>query len=857
MTQRELAAALDYSDSLISSLENAQRQPDLEAVRTRLIPALGLQDEPAVAALLIERAAAARGERPPALHSYADMPPSGVTAEQGDRERPLPLPPDELLGRDTQVRQLCDRLLRNPGRLLTLVGPPGIGKTRLALALAEQLQSHFADGAVFVPLAAVHEPAQMASAIANAVTGDMAPAGPPAAVLTALLRQRRLLLVLDNCEQIAGAGALVAEVLAACSQLAVVATSRERLHLRAEQRFRVPALDLDSAVALFVHRASATDAAITVTDATRPTLEAICRLLDCLPLALELCAGQIELLGPTQLLAQLRAGRLDLLAGGPQDAPPQHRTLRDAIQRSYALLTDAERTLFRRLGVFVGGWSLDLLQAVGVRKEPQDQGGHPVVLHALVSKSLVSVKTMPDGNQRFFLLETLREFALEQAQAHAEAEQFHESHFQACLAFMRRVDPHLRGAEGAIWFARALPEQDNVRAAMHWALGKARYTDAAWLILAAGWYWVLSSQSYEAARLISRILPHRAGLEPDLRLTLLLWYYAFADNETQPPEIYNEEVRQLSEGCEHPILRSGAWHWLAVVTLDPERTIAASEQGIIQARAALQAPGPGPNYGLMADRDFLLAGNLVYYGHRLIDAGALGRAAPLVAESIRLFQAKGHLTGVADCLGALARIAQLTGDLDRARTLLDEARRHVQSLDYRRQTQRDVLMAQVTLYQGDGEEAQRLLHESLQRCLERKERSYLAQIYIYLAECSLWAGEPAQAERWFAESLFYLDDPRRVTIAQLEHLCVAARLAAALGADERAAELFGRATAVSRRLSYEPTEPVHSLNQSSLAQVRSTLGEEAFTESFARGLEQPIDAAYALLMPRSTPLSHG
>jgi tetratricopeptide (TPR) repeat protein len=321
--------------------------------------------------------------------------------------------------------------------------------------------------------------------------------------------------------------------------------------------------------------------------------------------------------------------------------------------------------------------------------------------------------------------------------------------------------------------------------------------------------------------------------------------------------MYNDELLQLSEGCEHPILRAGAWHWLAVVTPDPERTIAASEQGIIQARAAMQAPGPGPDYGLMADRDFLLAGNLVYYGQRLIDVGVLGRAVHLVAESITLFQAKGHLTGVADCLRALARSAQLTGDLDRARMLLDEAHRLEQSLVYRQQSPRNALMALVTLYQGDPQEARRLLHDSLQRCLELKERSYLAQIYTYLAECSLWEGEPAQAERWLDQSLFHVGDPQRATVDQLEHLCVAARLAAAQGADERAAELFGFATAVSRRLSYEPAEPMRSLNQIALAQVRATLGDEVFTEACARGLEQPIDAAYALLVTRSTPLSHG
>jgi predicted ATPase len=268
----------------------------------------------------------------------------------------LPAPPTELIGREAVVHQLGNRLLGHIGRLLTLVGPPGIGKTTLALAVAARLQLHYRDGAVFVPLAAISDPVLMVSTIAAAVGCREGSARPPQVRLIEFLRRKTMLLVLDNLEQIPDAAPLIAELVAECPGLCILATSRERLHLRAEQRFKVPPLDLASAVDLFIRRAQAVDAAFVLTSANQPTLEAICQRLDCLPLAIELGAAQVDLLSLSHLLAQLQAHRLDLLVDGAHDLPPQHRTLRLAIERSYGLLPEAERRLFRRLGVFVGGF---------------------------------------------------------------------------------------------------------------------------------------------------------------------------------------------------------------------------------------------------------------------------------------------------------------------------------------------------------------------------------------------------------------------------------------------------------------------------------------------------------------------
>ncbi|MEZ4617888.1 MAG: helix-turn-helix domain-containing protein [Caldilineaceae bacterium] len=548
MTQRDLAAALGYSESLISCLEKALRQPDLQAVTERFIPALGLQDEPNSAAHLIEQAALARGERPPASITFQRTTQMSVHHTVAEPVEALPSPPTELIGRAAEVNHLCNRLLGHRGRLLTLLGPPGIGKTTLALAVAARLQPHYDDGAVVVPLAAISDPTLMAATILATIgSTDI---HPPQNKLIAFLRRKSMLLVLDNLEQISDAAPLIADLVAECPGLCILATSRERLHLRAEQRYKVPPLPLASAVELFVQCAQVVDADFSRTAHNQPTLEAICQRLDCLPLALELCAAQIDILSPNQLLAQLQERRLDLLVDGARDLPPRQRTLRTAIDHSYRLLTTAERSLFRSLGVFMGGCALEEIAAVH-DASVNDSASHPPListLHALIGKSLVRTETTSTGTQRFLLLETIREFALEQARTHGEEDQRRQRHYAAYLQLFRTADRHLRGPDAALWFARVELEQDNLRTAFQWTHEGARYAEMAWLIVAANWFWEQRQFQYDAGLWLVQLWPHRQQLATDLRLALWIILNASSvhlPEAFQPRSRYRDEALAL------------------------------------------------------------------------------------------------------------------------------------------------------------------------------------------------------------------------------------------------------------------------------------------------------------------------
>jgi predicted ATPase/DNA-binding CsgD family transcriptional regulator/transcriptional regulator with XRE-family HTH domain len=419
----------------------------------------------------------------------------------------LPKPLTTFVGREADVEQVA-AFLSKPGiRLLTLLGPPGIGKTRLSIEAARRLLSSgdYEDGVFFVPLAALTDGSGLAQAVASTLGVKEAAGRLPAEVLADYLRDKRLLLVLDNLEQINDVGPPLADLLTAAPQVQVIGTSRTALHVYGEQVWRVPALPVppisaqttadtlsqSEAADLFVQRARSVYPEFIVDDATAPVIAEICRKLDGLPLAIELAAARVNVLKPHALLARLDS-RLGVLTGGSQNLPPRQRTLRGAIDWSYNLLDEAEKTAYRRLSVFVGGLTLEAAEQV------INAGGHYELssldtldlVSSLLDKSLLRQEDASDGLARYIMLETIREYGLERLQESDEESEVRRVHAQAMLSLVEEAEPHMTTGGRDPWLCKLDADLDNIRAALSWSLeGGGDVEVGLRLAGGLGWYW--------------------------------------------------------------------------------------------------------------------------------------------------------------------------------------------------------------------------------------------------------------------------------------------------------------------------------------------------------------------------------
>jgi hypothetical protein len=599
---------------------------------------------------------------------------------------------------------------------------------------------------------------------------------------------------------------------------------------------------------LFAERAAAVNSAFTITGANRPTLETVCRRLDRLPLAIELCAAQSDLLAPSQLLAQLQERPLDLLVDGAYDLPPHQRTLRTAIEHSYHLLAEEQRTLWRALGVFAGGFDLEAAEKVA--------DANAAALRALAGKSLVHVEATASGERRFLLLETLREFALEQLRAQGEEAELRQRHYQAYLHLFRTGDSHLRGLESAAWLARLRAEQDNLRAALQWALGESRYTDLAWLLVAAGFFFAISGQRHEEAGWLTKLLPHRASLPVDLRLAIMGSFFAATGSlpEFSARDAYLAETVELMELCPHKQLHASAWVFMASCYPDVDQTAAALALSVQLVRGDDESFLLGPEFGTQGDRHFLLAANLWGYAMFLLGQGQVAQAAPLIAESHDLFRRQGNRNFEADCLGTLGLLALLRSDLAAADAYLREAvaiaTAHNQPLTL---CECQPLLAIANLYRGNEAEANRLLEDSLQLCLQVRNTDYLARVCTYLAEAALWQEKWEEAGQWLAQSLAYEGPTKYMTVDELQRLFVALRLAAAQGDYRQAAALGGTAETAHAQIHNIYAGPMLPLVDAALAAARAALGSAAFDEAIAAGQQMSHQEAFAGIHKNSTP----
>ncbi|PDV97946.1 helix-turn-helix domain-containing protein [Candidatus Chloroploca asiatica] len=472
--------------------------------------------------------------------------PAGV-AEPNPQRSDLPVAPTALIGRAPLVDAVCATLRRPEVRLLTLSGPPGVGKTRVALQVAHELSARAREHASFIPLASIQEAGLVLGRIAQALDLPEATHQSVLAQLIAALRPAPRLLVLDNFEQVLAAAAEISALLAAVPTLKVLVTSRAALHLSGEHLFLVPPLALPDladlpavdqlaqvpAVALFVQRTQAVLPAFVLTATNAATVAAICQRLDGLPLALELAATRCTIFAPPALLARLQ-NPLAVLTVGVRNLPAHQQTLRSTIAWSYDLLPAEAQALFARLGVFGGSFTLEAAAAVCTDAESRSFDG-PDGFALLVGQSLVQQELRSDDEVRFRLLETIRDFAREQLAARAEEALLHARHAAYYLQLTEQAEPELRGPHQAIWYHWLTVEHDNLLAALRWAVEHQAADVGLRLAGALWWFWPIYGYVREGAQWYTQLLPLIDAVEPPVQsrffkgAATLAWYQGQLD----------------------------------------------------------------------------------------------------------------------------------------------------------------------------------------------------------------------------------------------------------------------------------------------------------------------------------------
>jgi predicted ATPase/DNA-binding XRE family transcriptional regulator len=686
LTQEELASRAGLSPNAIGALERgARRRPQPHTVRS-LSEALGPSDEERTDLLA---AVPGRGGFASSA-AEGSLPPRAASA--------LPHLATPLVGRERELGEVRSLLTQQDVRLLTLTGIGGVGKTRLAIEVAREVGDRFPDGTVFVGLAPLADPSLVVSTILHSLGVPETQDRTPREALIDHLKDKSLLLVLDNFEHLLGAAPEVAAVVEACPGLVVMATSRAPLRVRAEREYPAPPLSLPPSTRspseedvlaspsgkLFVERAQAAAPGFTLTRENASSVAAICWRLAGLPLALELAAAKVRFLDPAALLSRLDKA---LLSAGARDLPERQRTMRATLNWSYDLLSEPERELFRRLSVFSGGFTLEAAEAVGAARSVAVEDVLDV-LGTLVEQSLM---VAGGYDAHYGMLEPVRQYALEKLEESREAEETQRRHAAFFVGLAERAEPELRGPDQVEWLETLEREHANLRAAMSWALSTGDYDTAVRLGWGISDFWWVRGHHREGRRWMEVTLEHELPYALRAKALLATASMAYAQSDYNTAEERAREALLLSRHEGDVFSEAYALGQMGIVDL---------------ARLDYEA------------------------------------AASRLEKAIVLFERCGEEYVVSTLRVALGTALLARGEVERAERTFEEGLAAARSLKVPSLSYVALYnLAQSALVRGDLEKAARFLGEGIEWSKRTKDRAYLAQLLETLAVVKAFGGE--------------------------------------------------------------------------------------------------------------------
>jgi predicted ATPase/DNA-binding winged helix-turn-helix (wHTH) protein len=724
------------------------------------------------------------------------------SAKRPRKPQELPVPRTSLIGREQEVANATKLLVRSDVRLLTLTGPGGAGKTRLALAVAAGVADQFPAGVQFVSLASITHPELVSIAIANALDiQQVANRSISQLIADQLQNSGPFLLVLDNFEQVLSAATVIAETLEACPSLKVLVTSRSCLRIYGEQEFPVTPLARHDAIELFAHRAAAVWPGFQITAENTSAVNEICLRLDRLPLAIELAAARTKVLSPAAILDRLQ-NRLHLLTGGALDLPERQQTLRNTIDWSYGLLNEAEQRLFRRFSVFSGSGTLEAAEAVcNTRRDlglDLFQG-----LSSLVDQNLIQQLDRSHEEPRFAMLETIREYAVERLSESGEQAATRRAHAAFCLVLAEEGNPELSSADRSLWLSQCDAEIDNFRSALDWLFQTQDLDWALRLCVALFRFWDMREHLAEGRARLETVL-QLAGNEHTkerARILVFLGALASAQGDYAAARVFLEQSLQLYEAI-------------------------GDESGIGAALNALAVSA--------RDRgDYAIA--QVYF-----------------ERSLACWRTLRDRLAVARCLHNLANVAKVRADYPRARWALDEALAIFERLGDRSGAAWSInQQGDIARASGDNAAARALYDRALIAFQEAGDRWGMARSLTDLAyiDCEQGQHNAARAALRQALGIFAQLGHRRGIARALEGCaCLALRQAQAA----RALTLAGAAAYLRKLISAPLTQEEQSKLDDTLSPAWDALTESAARAAWAEGLEMSMQRAVEFSFEETT-----